>query len=174
MLTKCWYHNYVDFIKLLTHLNTSLNSFNWLSGTSVLMASNHSGIIHSQTDWLITLYGIRQRIRLRPSFNWVTVLQDLSQYPPTWWYTYHSHRGKRTKVFVKMTLKNIWQEMDTKKPLFPSHLNYESSTFQLRFPLVWKRNLEFKTEPKRFIIVQTWTLWHHIVKLPDIQISNIW
>lgn len=44
------HYNCGGFIKLLTHLNTSLNSFNWLSGTSVLMASSHSGIIHSHTD----------------------------------------------------------------------------------------------------------------------------
>lgn len=76
-----------------TYLNTSRNSFSWLSGTSVLIASNHSGIIHSHTAWFITLYGIKQRIRFRPSFNWVTALHDLSQYPPTcgyfqelyWW-----------------------------------------------------------------------------------------
>lgn len=61
------------------YLSTSRNSLSWLSGTSVRIASSHSGIKHSQSGWLMTLYGIRHSIRFRPSFSCVTVLQDLSQ-----------------------------------------------------------------------------------------------
>lgn len=57
------------------------------------MASSHSGIIQSHTGWLITLYGIKQRIRFRPSFNCVTVLHDLSQYPPTWGHCQGGEKG---------------------------------------------------------------------------------
>lgn len=40
---------------LRRYLSTSRNSLSWWSGTSVRMASSHSGIKHSHSGWLMTL-----------------------------------------------------------------------------------------------------------------------